>query len=115
MTKHEICSLTAQEVDSIVKISGTNFDRRRKLTDRQIKRIRTLYFKRNMTYQRIADKFDVDVRTIRYHVDPEYRRRRIDNAKMYQTPMDAKEYIARTEERGEYKRHLILRKKLSIN
>lgn len=115
MKKRLILQMTDKELDKMVKISGTQYDRKRKLTDRQVASAKRMFTKNGKSLHYIADKFGVDYRTIRYHLDETYRKSRISQAN---TPdrkgASAKVYSQSLEERVAYKRKLIAQGRLSI-
>jgi len=82
--KKEISFLTDYEVDKSIRISGTQFDRKRKLSSNDLKKVSKM-LKNGKSYKDIAADFGMDVRTIRYSVDPSYRLSRISqsNGKHY--------------------------------
>ena len=113
----ELLSLDDREIDRAVKIVSTQWDRKRKLTDKQIETAQRLFTKKNRSFEQIAKKFHVDPRTIRYHLDNTYRCSRIAQARSasYTPPAltgyDAKE---RLKERAAYKRQLVARGRVNI-
>ena len=109
MKRKEIKNLNDFEVDQLVKIQGTQFDRKRKLTDKDIKSIKKLLSK-GIGIEHIAEMFDVTVHTIKYNTDPDYRLHSINirSGKHYgQTVMD-------TLNRAAYKRSLVLKRKIKV-
>ena len=71
MTKIELLTLTDNALDNTVKIQGTKYDRKRKLTDATIKKI--LNMGKKSTYQEIARKLGLNPTTVRYNLDPEWK------------------------------------------
>lgn len=59
-------------IDKTVKIQGTQYDRKRKLSDQDIAVIKKLV-SRGKSIKDIAELFDVRPKTIRYNIDPDYR------------------------------------------
>jgi len=96
------------EIDKMFKINGTQFDRRRKLTDAQIEKISKMYQK-GKTIEFLAKKFQVKPQTIRYHVDKDFRAMKIASVTYHPDSID---YATRTAERVAYKRELIASGKL---
>lgn len=54
-----------------MKISGTKYDRRTRLTDRQKKDIRNRFKKENISIRKLAKEFNVSHTTIRRVLNPE--------------------------------------------
>lgn len=71
MTKLELLTLTDNKLDDVVKIQGTKYDRKRKLSDATIKKIINLAKKYD--YKEIARKLDLNPVTVRYNADPVWR------------------------------------------
>ena len=72
MTKREIMKLSDTALDKAVKIQGTNFDRKRKVTKQMQYRMKQMVDSgKSITY--IAEHFDVTPQTVRYNTDPEYK------------------------------------------
>lgn len=112
MNKRTILALEDKDIDRIIKIGGTQYDRKRKLTDKQIEKCKRLYFNKNRSFEDIAKKFNVDKRTIRYHIDPTYRKSRIEQT-------TGSSYTKRTskesfENRVAYKRQLVARGRVTV-
>lgn len=59
-------------IDKLIKVAGTNHDRRRKLTDSQIRNIQKEY-SCGKSICELAKKYDVAPNTIHYHVDEEFK------------------------------------------
>ena len=64
--------MTKWEILRNVKIAGTDFDRRRKLTTEKIQMVQDLYDK-GYSISSIADVFNVSYSTIKYHVNKDFR------------------------------------------
>ena len=102
MKKH----LTDIEVDKKVRIEYTQYDRKRKLSDRNIETIKRNLAKGKKTVEQLAKKYTVTVHTIKYNIDPEYRAHAI-------SIRSGKNYGVRTmtfEDRVCYKRKLMCNK-----
>lgn len=70
--KINVLKMVDDKLDKAVKIQGTDFDRKRKVTSEmrdQMKRMK----KRGKTFREIAERFNVDHRTVRYSIDEQYR------------------------------------------
>ena len=66
--KINVLKMVDDKLDKAVKIQGTDFDRKRKVTSEmreQMKRMK----KRGKTFREIAERFTVDHRTVRYHLN----------------------------------------------
>lgn len=72
MEKKRLLDLSDSSLDKVVKIAGTKFDRRRKLSDKQINSIREKYDGGCSIFD-LAHKYNVSEPTIRYHVDSHFR------------------------------------------
>lgn len=70
--------LTDLEVDKKVRLVYTQYDRKRKLSDRNIATIQRLLTKGKRTVAQLAKKYHVTEHTIRYNTDPEYRQHALD-------------------------------------
>lgn len=77
MTKKELLSLSPMELNQKVLIEGTKFDRKRKVNEKMVARMRRMRDK-GMTYRDIGDVFGVTGKTVRYNLDEDYRQRTID-------------------------------------
>lgn len=71
--RKQILAMDDLTLDKVVKIQGTQFDRKRKLNDKQVKKCKKLYEKGNFTFEELGVMFNVDYRTIRAYMEPEYR------------------------------------------
>lgn len=82
--KKKVAKMSDVEVDKEIALKGTQFDRKRKLSVADIKNISSM-LKKGRSYNSIAESFGMDVRTIRYSLDPAYRMKRIaqSNGKHY--------------------------------
>ena len=72
MTKLELLTLTDDVLDKKVKIQGTKYDRKRKVSDATIKKATGL-FSRGKTISEIAKKLGLNYTTVRYNVDPVFK------------------------------------------
>ena len=59
-------------IDTLIRIAGTDYDRKRKLTNKDIEDIRCSYNK-GRTIGELAREYGVAYNTIHYHVDDEYK------------------------------------------
>ena len=76
MTKKEskilqTLALTDDALDKVVKIQGTKYDRKRKVSEATLKKM--LSMSKNKSYQEIARKLDMSPITVRYNIDPVWR------------------------------------------
>ena len=71
MTKIEILKMTDDKLDEVVKIQGTPYDRKRKLSEALLKKIKKLA--KNSTYCKIAKELGLAPSTVRYHIDPVWK------------------------------------------
>ena len=65
--------LTDVEVDKKVRLVYTQYDRKRKLSDRNVETIKRNLMKGTKTITELAKKYKVTAHTILYNADPEYR------------------------------------------
>ena len=59
-------------VDKVVKLEGTDYDRRRKLTNKDIAAIKRAH-KKGYSIPALAKKYGVSYVTIRYHLDSNFK------------------------------------------
>lgn len=72
MTKKEILNLSDNELDRVVKIQGTRFDRKRKVNPQMAEKIS--YLKAcGLTNATIAENVGVSSTTVRYYTDDRFR------------------------------------------
>ena len=64
-------------IDKSVVLKGTQFDRKRKLTDEQVQEIRCLLMIGAETVQSLAERYHVTPFTIKYNTDAEFRKHAI--------------------------------------
>ena len=74
MTLKEKLNLSDKRLNETVKVAGTDYDRRRRLTNKEIYSLKRSYQSPNIDVNYLAEKFGVSPSTIRYHVDPEFKR-----------------------------------------
>lgn len=106
MTKREILKLSDNKLDKMVKIQGTNYDRKRKVTKQMQTRMMQM-LKAGKSINSIAEHFSVTPHTVKYNTDVEYK-------KWWNTSRDGKHYGANNSnatERGAYKRSLLKARK----
>lgn len=109
MTKLQTLALTDDKLDSTVKIQGTKYDRKRTISDKSIKKMRSLY-RRKKSISEIASKLGVSYLGVRYNVDPvfkaEFNAKR-DGKHTGKTHITVKDRVA-------YKRSLVAAGKISV-
>jgi transposase-like protein len=71
--KKDLLSLTNDQLDSVVKIQGTKFDRKRKVNENVRTRMINMA-SRGDTYCTIAKKLGYSPSTVRYIIDEDFRR-----------------------------------------
>lgn len=108
--KQKLAELSDHQLDRLVKIAGTSFDRRRKLTDKQINAIQKAYGTGMFTQAELAKKFNVNVATIRYHVDSWFKMC-VNHDRSYYA--QSKNRLPMSE-RANYKRDLIMDNKIKV-
>lgn len=113
MKKRQILKLEDKELDKLIQIQGTQYDRKRKLSDKQIEKARILYAKYDASLWDLAVMFGVNVRTIRYNLQNSYRAHRLEYAKAHpQTTRKQYDHTAALSDRVAYKRKLVARGKV---
>lgn len=109
MTKIDVLKLNDNKVDQIVKIQGTDYDRKRRVTSKILTKMRKLA-QQNKTYAEIATQLGFSSRTVRYNLDEEWR-------KMYNLTRSGahtgKDKITKSN-RISYKRELVASGKVSV-
>lgn len=68
----ETLTLTDGALDKAVKIQGTPYDRKRKISSSTLKKMLSMA-KKNKTYKEIARKLGLNSTTVRYNIDPVWR------------------------------------------
>lgn len=74
MTKKELIKSSDAVINTKVKVAGTNYDRRRKVTKDMSRRMNQMY-EAGKSLSTIAERFDVSPDTVRRTVDPAYNER----------------------------------------
>lgn len=97
------------EVDKIVKIQGTPFDRKRKLSEATLKKMNHLY-KKGKSFADIASKFGCSLTTVKYNLDPEFKAYHNSHRDGKHTGIDVMTFSNRVK----YKRDLVRRGKIKI-
>ena len=114
MTLREKLSASDSKLNDVVRVAGTDYDRRRKLTNRELYSMRRSYQSPNIDIYYLAEKFDVSPQTVKYHVDPEYKKRM--NAKRKDYAFNTVQSSSYSHELAEYKRSLLsMGKRLATN
>lgn len=111
-----IVDRTNSEIDNAVKIQGTNYDRKRKVTKDMKRRMQQMYDS-GKTYGYIADYYGVSWPTVKYNLDEEFKKeineKRNDYARNWKPTNET--YL----ERVDYKRKLLrdknFRKTVPVN
>ena len=115
MTRKELINLSNSKLNSIVKIAGTNYDRRRVVT-KDMKRKMTQMYESGKNIHTIAEHFDVSYDTVKRTVIPMFnemekaRKRAVAKKYGYTYEYDP----SYSSERAEYKRKLLREKKQLI-
>ena len=73
MTKIELLALTDEALDAKVKIQGTKYDRKRKISESTLKKMKSLY-KKGKSISEIANKLGLNYTSVRYNVDPIFKK-----------------------------------------
>lgn len=107
--------LSDVEIDKRVKITGTDYDRRRKLTVDESDYAHYLYNVKKYSLSRIAKMFKMSTPGIMWVVDDEYRSRKQEyNRNNRSTGMSHEEWLKARNERVEYKKELLREGKVTI-
>lgn len=107
MKRKELLNLDDFTLDRKVIIQGTQWDRKRKLSDKDLKKIVKL-LKKGYDYEELAEMYRVTPHCIRYNTDEEYRRHSISIRSGKHTGIDTCTFVNRVN----YKRHLIQKRKI---
>lgn len=107
MKRRDILKLDDLTLDQKVKIQGTQFDRKRKLKDKDWKKIKRL-LSRGFTYEQVASKFNCSIQTLRYNLEEDYREMKLLSMSGKHTGIDVHTF----EDRVLYKRTLIKKRKI---
>ena len=105
----DLSKYTDEEIDKKVHIQSTQYDRKRKLSDSDLFDIASRVMN-GESFKTLANIYGVDVRTIKYNIDPEYRMKRIKQGRtsgttpVYISPEVMMEIKS---ERASYKRDLV--------
>lgn len=102
MKRKQLLQQNDKTIDRVVKIQGTAFDRKRKVTPKLVKQMSKMLHK-NKSIAEIAKYFNLSYATVRYNIDPEWRKAQIAAQRGKHT---GNTYIT-TKDRVEYKRSLI--------
>lgn len=101
-----------------IKISGTKYDRRQKLTPEQKDEIRLLYYTTDTSQRKLAKQFGVSRRLITFILEPEryeHSRERLKEKKSKGFYRQSKEQLAATiREHRHYKQQLFLQGKVKL-
>lgn len=97
------------QLDQVVKIQGTQYDRKRKLSDAQVDAIKAKLDK-NIPIEALAKEYNVSAWVIRYNTDPEFRAHQLQIRTGEHTGVDTMTF----EDRVAYKRSLVEHKKIKV-
>lgn len=101
MTKKEVLGMNDRDIDRVVKIQGTRFDRKRKVSKETIEKIKYLRVC-GKSYSSIAKELGISDKTARYYCDDFYRW-----LDCHKGGTHKKSAIFTPSERGGYKRRLV--------
>ncbi len=96
--------LNDKELDKKMKIQGTKYDRKRKVTPKIVKKMLKMR-KKGIDYAQIAEKFGVSQYTVKYNLDPDFRSNEI-----IRNSLKSKTHKNNLNNRPEYKRNIIMRR-----
>lgn len=111
MNIKNIINSSDTKIDSMVKIQGTNYDRRRKVTKSMKRRMQQMY-DAGKSYYAIAEHFSVDPRTVRYNLDEAFRKYDIElrTKRAKKKPSHSHTTPEKLANRAAYKREIIQNK-----
>ena len=98
----KILRMSDEDLDKKVLIQGTQFDRKRKISARQIRKMSRLYKKYN-SYYKVAKDMGYSYLSVRYNLDKNYR-------ELFNAKRDGKHTgvdVITKKNRAEYKRYLV--------
>lgn len=72
ISRKDVLKMTDAQIDKVVKIQGTKFDRKRKISDRTIASMKRMAGK-GISVKEIAKKLDISPFMIKYHTDDTFR------------------------------------------
>lgn len=107
--RKEVLAMDDVDLDKAVKIQGTQYDRKRKFTDAQVKQMIKLLGKGTKA-KALAESFGTTVHTIKYNTDPIYRQAAINSRSGKHTGVTNMDF----DNRVEYKRELVRTKKIKV-
>ena len=106
MKKKEILKLDDSSINKLITINGTNFDRRRKVNPKNIKKMIRRY-ECGKTFTEIAKEFNMSAFTVRYNIDPIFRDTYNVNRQGKSQKNYHKDIKTELHERAIYKRQLV--------
>lgn len=109
MTRSEILKMKDSDLDKTIKIQGTRFDRKRKVSNATITRMRKM-FEKGKSIAEIAAIVGLSQKTVRYNVDDEWRAQ-------YNATRDGKHYGKTNitiQDRIAYKRYIVDTRKMRV-
>lgn len=68
----EVLKLTDEELDKKIKIAGTDYDRKRKVTKQILKQLKTLE-RKGKSYSEIAQIMGLSYHAVKYNLNDEFR------------------------------------------
>ena len=98
-----------ETIDEKIKIQGTPFDRKRKYSPRVIEMI-TKEYNEGKSIKEIALKYSMNYTTVKYNVDPEFKRQYNEKRNGKHTGVDNCTF----EDRVNYKKMLIKKKQIKV-
>lgn len=107
--RKKVLKLDDITLDRVVKIQGTEFDRKRKFTDAQVQQMKALLTS-GVDKKDVAKKFHCSLHTMLYNTSEEYRIAAIQRRSGKHTGVTHMDF----ENRVEYKRGLVKSKKIDI-
>lgn len=111
MNREELIAMADSKVDEIVKIAGTKYDRRRKVTNDMIHRMNQMK-EAGKKVGVIAEHFGVSTYIVKYHTDPEFKANEIMRRGYYGQYTDP---FWAEHERAIYKRNLLADKSIRLD
>ena len=109
MNKIKVLSMVDEDLDKAVRIKGTDYDRKRKVTSKVLTDMKKMA-KKGKSYSEISEALGFSYHAVKYNLDPEFR-------KSYNATRDGS-HVGKDKvtfkDRVAYKRQLVAEGKISI-
>ena len=107
--RKEVLGFDDEKIDSIIKIEGTDFDRKRKYSSMTVASMKSDY-ENGMSISAIATKYGAGYTTVKYNVVPNFKEQFNAKRSGKHTGVDVCTFLNRVE----YKRYLVKSKKIKV-